>query len=92
MADVFSNAQARAFYGYIGAAGTVGAFLGPIITSSLVQRVGIANLMLVSAGFLSICLFCIWRLRPWAVQREREQQLADGEQPMGGSGRGHHAV
>ena len=85
MADVFSNAQARAFYGYIGAAGTVGAFLGPIITSSLVQRVGIANLMLVSAGFLSICLFCIWRLRPWAVQREREQQLVDGEQPMGGS-------
>lgn len=85
MADVFSNVQARAFYGYIGAAGTVGAFLGPVITSSLVQRVGIANLMLVSAGFLSICLFCIWKLRPWAVQREREQQLADGEQPMGGS-------
>lgn len=85
MADVFSNVQARAFYGYIGAAGTVGAFLGPIITSSLVQRVGIANLMLVSAAFLSICLFCIWKLRPWAVQREREQQLADGEQPMGGS-------
>ncbi|WP_305805675.1 MFS transporter [Stenotrophomonas sp. YIM B06876] len=85
MADVFSNAQARAYYGYIGAAGTVGAFLGPIITSTLVQRVGIANLMLVSTGFLSICLFCIWRLRPWAVQREHEQQLVDGEQPMGGN-------
>lgn len=26
MADVFSNVQARAFYGYIGAAGTIGAF------------------------------------------------------------------
>lgn len=48
MADVFSNAQARAYYGYIGAAGTVGAFLGPLITSALAQRVGIANLMLVS--------------------------------------------
>ena len=85
MADVFSNAQARAYYGYIGAAGTVGAFLGPLITSTLVQRVGIANLMLVSAGFLLACMLCIWRLRPWAVQREREQKLADGEQPMGGS-------
>lgn len=85
MADVFSNAQARAYYGYIGAAGTVGAFLGPIITSSLVQRVGIANLMLVSAGFLLVCVLCIWQLRPWAVQREREQRLVDGEQPMGGS-------
>lgn len=85
MADVFSNTQARAFYGYIGAAGTIGAFLGPIITSALVQRVGIANLMLVSAGFLGVCLFCIWRLRLWAVARERDQQLVSGETPMGGS-------
>jgi AAA family ATP:ADP antiporter len=85
MADVFSNAQARAYYGYIGAAGTVGAFLGPLITSVLAQRVGIANLMLVSAGFLVVCLFCIWRLRHWAVLREREQQLVSGEKPMGGS-------
>lgn len=85
MADVFSNAQARAFYGYIGAAGTIGAFLGPIITGALVQRVGIANLMLVSAGFLAICLLSIWRLRHWAVLREQEQQLVSGEQPMGGS-------
>jgi len=85
MADVFNNAQARAYYGYIGAAGTVGAFLGPIITSALVQRVGIANLMLVSAGFLAVCLLCIWRLRFWAIAREQEQQLRSGEQPMGGS-------
>jgi len=85
MADVFSNTQARAYYGYIGAAGTVGAFLGPLITSALAQRVGIANLMLVSAGFLVVCLFCIWRLRHWAVLREREQQLVSGEKPMGGS-------
>lgn len=48
------------------------------------QRVGIANLMLVSAGFLSVCLFCIWRLRLWAVAREQELQLASGEAPMGG--------
>lgn len=85
MADVFSNAQARAYYGYIGAAGTIGAFLGPFITSVLVQQVGIANLMLVSTGFLMICLLCIWRLRYWAVLREREQRLVSGEQPMGGS-------
>jgi ATP:ADP antiporter, AAA family len=85
MADVFSNTQARAFYGYIGAAGTIGAFLGPIITTSLVQRLGIANLMLVSAGFLCICLACIWRLRLWAVAREQQDRLVSGETPMGGS-------
>ena len=43
------------------------------------------RLMLVSAGFLVVCLLCIWRLRHWAVLREREQQLVSGEKPMGGS-------
>jgi len=84
MADVFSNAEAKAYYGYIGAAGTVGAFLGPILTRVLVERIGIANLMLVSAGFLCACMVCLLRLRLWAVQREREQRLASGEVPMGG--------
>lgn len=84
MADVFSNSEARSYYGYIGAAGTLGAFAGPILTGSLVQRIGIANLMLVSAGFLSICVVCVLRLRLVAVARERERNLASGEQPMGG--------
>ncbi len=85
MADVFSNAEAKAYYGYIGAAGTLGAFLGPILTRTLVERIGIAHLMLISAGFLCVCMVCLLRLRLWAVQRERAQRLASGEVPMGGS-------
>ena len=50
MADVYDNAEARRYYGYIGAAGTVGAFLGPILTRTLVERAGIANLMLIAAA------------------------------------------
>jgi len=84
MADVFSNAEARAFYGYIGAAGTLGAFLGPILTRSLVERIGIANLMLVSAGFLAMCVVCLLRLRLWAVARERARGVVSGEVAMGG--------
>ena len=84
MADIYTNVQAKAYYGYIGAAGTLGAFLGPVITRSLVQSVGIANLMLVSAVLLSICVLCIVKLRPHAVAREQRQQLASGEVPMGG--------
>ncbi len=85
MADVFNNAEARRYYGYIGAAGTVGAFLGPIITRTLVERVGIANLMLVSAGFLCMCVVCLLRLRLWAVAREQERGVVSGETAMGGS-------
>lgn len=84
MADVFSNAQAKQYYGYIGAAGTVGAFLGPLLTKTLVESVGIANMMLVSAFLFSICVYCIFRLRVWAVARERNGSLISGEIPMGG--------
>ncbi|HRN61768.1 MAG TPA: MFS transporter [Luteimonas sp.] len=84
MADVYSNAEARKYYGYIGAAGTIGAFLGPILTRSLVERVGIPNMMLVSAVLLSLCVVCILRLRRYAVLREAERGLRSGEVPMGG--------
>ncbi len=84
MADVFSNAEARKFYGYIGAAGTVGAILGPVLTRTFVERIGIANLMLVSAGFLMVCVVCQLRLRLWAVAREQERRATSGETPMGG--------
>jgi AAA family ATP:ADP antiporter len=84
MADVFDNAEARRVYGYIGAAGTVGAICGPLLTATLVERVGIANLMLVSAVMLLLCIVCILRLRHWAVLREAERGLQSGEVPMGG--------
>lgn len=84
MADVFTNAEARKFYGYIGAAGTMGAFLGPALTKALVVRVGIPNMMLVSACLFSVCVVCIFKLRTWAVAREAMRKQVSGEVPMGG--------
>lgn len=84
MADVFSDTEARRLYGWIGAAGTLGAISGPLATTTLVGTVGIANLMLVSATLLMVCMFCILQLRPWAVRREQQQGLRSGEVPMGG--------
>ena len=84
MADVYDNAEARRYYGYIGAAGTIGAICGPMLTRALVERIGIANLMLVSAGFLVLCILCLLRLRRHAVLRETQRKLASGEVPMGG--------
>ncbi|RYZ74785.1 MAG: MFS transporter [Lysobacteraceae bacterium] len=85
MADIFSNVEARNYYGYIGAAGTIGAFVGPALTKTLVERVGIANMMLVSVALFSVCVLCILKLRKWAVLREAQRQQASGEIPMGGS-------
>ena len=85
MADVFDNAHATQVYGYIGAGGTIGALTGPLLTRLLAERIGIGNLLLVSAGFLAICLLCILKLRPWALRREREHGDESGERAMGGS-------
>ena len=85
MADVFDNEDARKVYGYIGAGGTIGALAGPAITRTLVGTVGVANLLLVSAVFLAVCLLCILKLRPWAIRRERRHGEASGEEAMGGS-------
>jgi AAA family ATP:ADP antiporter len=83
MADVFNSHEARKYYGYIGAAGTIGAFTGPLLTRTLAEELGIANLMLVSAGFLSLCLLCIWKLRQWALLRDFKNGQ-DNESAMGG--------
>ncbi len=85
MADVFRNEDARRLYGYIGVGGTLGGFLGPIITRSLVNQVGVANLLLVSASLLTLCLLCIVKLAPFARAREIERNGHVDEQAMGGS-------
>ncbi|MFB9067217.1 NTP/NDP exchange transporter [Pseudofulvimonas gallinarii] len=85
MSDVFDNVQAKRIYGYIGAAGTIGAVTGPSITRLLAERIGTANLLLISAALLGLCLFCIIRLRWWARQRERERGERGGQDfAMGG--------
>jgi AAA family ATP:ADP antiporter len=85
MADVFDDAHAKQVYGYIGAGGTLGALVGPAITLRLAERIGVGDLLLVSAAFLCVCLLCILKLRPWAILRERVRGEASGEDAMGGS-------
>ena len=65
-------------------AAPAGAFLGPALTKALVVRVGIPNMMLVSACLFSVCVFCIFKLRTWAVAREAMRKQVSGEVPMGG--------
>jgi AAA family ATP:ADP antiporter len=85
MADIFTNVQSKRFYGTVAAGGTIGAMLGPTLTVLLVDSVGIANMLLVSAGFLGLCLVAILRLVPWALARERERGWVAGEDAIGGS-------
>lgn len=84
MADVFSDVEARAVYGYIGAGGTLGGLTGPWLTRTLVVDLGVADMMLVSVAFLVLCLGCIVVLGRHARRVEALRGRVH-EDAMGGS-------
>jgi AAA family ATP:ADP antiporter len=58
MADIFSDLQATRLFAFIAAGGSTGAIAGPIITTSLVARIGPGGLLLIAAaGFLLVIAF-----------------------------------
>ncbi|HWY63448.1 MAG TPA: MFS transporter [Rhizomicrobium sp.] len=72
MADTFSAAQATRFFAFIAAGGSLGAIMGPVITTSLVQSLGIDGLLLIAiAGFLLVILLVHLLMRE--KQRLREE-------------------
>ena len=83
MADVFSNQQARRLYGVIAAGGSLGALAGPAVTIAA-PRVGVPNLLLISAALLVVSVFLIRRLERWALQHSEVEQRAAAE-PLGGT-------
>jgi len=67
MADLFTSEQGKRLFGFIGAGGTAGALLGPIITIWLSVPLGPVNLMIAAAVFLEIAVFCVYQLDRAAV-------------------------
>lgn len=84
MADIFSPAQGARLFGVIAAGGSIGAMVGPLLTTSLTYFISIPALLLVSVGFLIACGLCVYRLDRWAKSRPTRQISRQGE-PIGGS-------
>ncbi|MGZ8259834.1 MAG: NTP/NDP exchange transporter [Caldimonas sp.] len=62
MADLFDSEQGKRLFGFIGAGGTAGALLGPVVTLALAGPLGPANLLLVALVFLELAVLCVLRL------------------------------
>ncbi len=62
MADMWRSEQGKRLFGMIGVGGTAGAIVGAAITASLVEWIGVAALMLISAALLEGATFCAARL------------------------------
>jgi len=78
MADLFTAEQGKRLFGFIGAGGTAGALLGPVITIALAQPLGAINLLIVAAVFLEIAVFCVFRLERASREQRSLDQTIDG--------------
>jgi AAA family ATP:ADP antiporter len=84
MADLFTPTQGARLFGVIAAGGSIGAMVGPLLTTGLTYLIPIPGLLLLSAVFLVACGFCIHQLDRWAMARPSRQISRQGE-PIGGS-------
>jgi AAA family ATP:ADP antiporter len=82
MADIFTAEQGKRLFGFIGAGGTAGALLGPIVTIWLSVPLGPINLLIAAAIFLEAAVFCIYRLERAAGARTQAPAQAT---PIGGN-------
>jgi AAA family ATP:ADP antiporter len=62
MADLFTAEQGKRLFGFIGAGGTAGGLLGPVITIWLSVPLGPVNLLIAAAVLLEVAVFCVYRL------------------------------
>ena len=82
MADLFTSEQGKRLFGFIGAGGTAGALLGPVITIALSVPLGPVNLLIAAMVFLELAVFCVHRLERTA---NTQQGPGRDERHIGGS-------
>jgi len=73
MTDVFNSEQAKRLFAFISVGGSIGAIVGPIITVTLVHKLGAANLILVTAAMLEAAPWCV-KFFPSEFARDPERQ------------------
>ena len=86
-ADVARPEQGRRLFGPIAAGGTAGALVGPILTRTLVEHVGLAVLMLVAVALLEAAVWCAFALDRAArrMPAAEPSAAATAAQPIGGT-------
>jgi AAA family ATP:ADP antiporter len=89
MADLYSTEQSKRLFGFIGAGGSIGSILGPLIVKQLVGPIGVANLLLVSSLLLVLAVICANRLEGAAAEAQASTEgfvaaSASRQKPVGG--------
>ena len=79
MSELWSNAEAKRLFGFIGAGGTAGALAGPALTQWLAASLAVADLLLVSAALLTVAMFA-----GIAVRQVHAGATGEDREPAGG--------
>ncbi len=85
MADVFKSESSRRLYGVIAAGGTLGALVGGVVTTVLVDALGAPALLLISMAMLELALWCMFAITRNADRRTDATRPQKGEEIIGGS-------
>jgi ATP:ADP antiporter, AAA family len=68
MADVFSSSQGKRLFAFIGVGGTIGGMTGSLLTSQLVEVVGVTGMLLASAAMIEVATQIVKSLSRHAAQ------------------------
>jgi AAA family ATP:ADP antiporter len=82
MADIFRPEQGKRLFAFVAAGGSAGAIAGPLLTATMVGRIGPINLLLIAAMLLEAAAQCAARLGAWAARRDPAR--GSGEPGKGG--------
>ena len=84
MADVFTSAQGKRLFGFIGVGGTLGGIVGSGLTAALAEQIGPVYLLLVSIALLEVGVFSVRRLSIISKGFRERQATARPEEAIGG--------
>ncbi len=84
MSDVYTKKQGKRLFGVIAAGGSTGGITGGVIAATLVYRIGTINLLLISFGFLILCIFAVYKVRQYANDSTENKEAPIGGSPIEG--------
>jgi AAA family ATP:ADP antiporter len=82
MTDLFTAEQGKRLFGFIAVGGSLGAILGPLVPTFLVDRFSTGVFCLMSAAMFEIAAQCI---RFFPAEFREQHQVAAAEKPIGGN-------
>ena len=88
--DMLTSGQGRKYFGFMAGGGTIGGLAGSQVAAQLVERIGVANLLLFPIALLTIALVVYWLLERAAAknvdkaEKESTSGKATGGNPFAG--------